>query len=65
MTTMVTPVVSGGIFGQEGIGGKNLEGLLINEIINYARERHKLRLLRTRVRLPPAPPLKRIQDENY
>jgi len=35
---------------------KNLEGLLINEIINYARERHKLRLLRTRVRLPAAPP---------
>ena len=57
MTLMVIPVVSGGILGQEGIGGKYLEGLLINEIINYARERHKLRLLRTGVRLPSAPPL--------
>lgn len=57
MTLMVIPVVSGGILGQEGIGGKYLEGLLINEIINYARERHKLRLLRTPVRSRPAPPL--------
>lgn len=57
MTPMVIPVVSGGILGQEGIGGKYLEGLLINEIINYARKRHKLRLLRTWVRLPTAPPL--------
>ena len=53
MTPMVIPVVSGGILGQEGIGGKYLEGLLINEIINYARERHKLRLLRTGVSKPP------------
>ena len=31
--------------------------MLINDIINYACERHKLRLLRTWVRLPSAPPL--------
>ena len=36
-----------------------MDSLLIDDIINYACERHKLRLLRTRVRLPPAPPLKR------
>ena len=34
-----------------------MDSLLIDDIINYACERHKLRLLRTRVRLPPAPPL--------
>ena len=34
-----------------------MDSLLIDDIINYACERHKLRLLRTWVRLPPAPPL--------
>ena len=38
-----------------------MDSLLIDDIINYACERHKLRLLRTRVRLPPAPPLMRIK----